>query len=131
MSEMNKSEKYKVLKDLVKFNTVKDKENTEIINYIEKYLLKLGFKTEKKEKYLIMSIGKDHKIGFLGHTDTVKHINGWKTNPHELTVKNGNIYGLGVCDMKGGIAAMLDAISKVDLSKIKNVNLWARKLNYS
>ena len=51
--------KYKILEDLVKFNTIKDKENKGIINYIEKYLLKFGFKTEKKEKYLVMSIGKN------------------------------------------------------------------------
>lgn len=120
MSKVDKIEEYKILKDLVKFNTVKDKENIGIINYIEKYLLNLGFKTEAKEKYLIMSIGKDHKVGFLGHTDTVKHINGWQTNPYELTVKDGCIYGLGVCDMKGGIAAILDAVSQINLNKIKN-----------
>ena len=120
MSKVDKIEEYKILKDLVKFNTVKDKENIGIINYIEKYLLNLGFKTEAKEKYLIMSIGKDHKVGFLGHTDTVKYINGWQTNPYELTVKNSNIYGLGVCDMKGGIAAILEAVSQIDLNKIKN-----------
>ena len=113
-------EKYKILKDLVKFNTVKDKENKHIINYIEKYLSNLGFKTEVKEKYLIMSIGKNYKVGFLGHTDTVKYINGWNTSPHELSKKDGKLYGLGVCDMKSGIAAMLDAVSQIDLSKIKN-----------
>ena len=31
-------ENYKILKDLVGFNTIKDKENNEIIEYIEKYL---------------------------------------------------------------------------------------------
>ena len=31
-------EKYKILKDLVKFNTIKDKENKEIVEYIENYL---------------------------------------------------------------------------------------------
>ena len=39
-------EKYKILKDLVSFNTIKDNQNKEIIEYIEKYLKKLGFKTE-------------------------------------------------------------------------------------
>lgn len=112
-------EKYKILKDLIKFNTIKDKENKEILDYIESYLLKLGFKTEKKDKNLIMSIGKDFKFGFLGHTDTVEYIEGWITNPFELTNIDGNLYGLGTCDMKGGIAAILDAVSKIDLSKLK------------
>ena len=55
---------YKILKELVGFNTIKDKENEKIIDYIEKYLEKLGFQTEYKGKNLIMNIGKNAKIGF-------------------------------------------------------------------
>lgn len=113
-------EKYKILKDLVKFNTIKDKENKEILDYIENYLLRFGFKTEYKNKNLIMSIGENPSLGFLGHTDTVEFIDGWETNSFDLTLKNGKLYGLGSADMKGGIAAMLDAISKVDLKTLKN-----------
>ena len=112
-------EKYEILKDLVKFNTIKDKENKQIIDYIEQYLLNLGFKTENKGKNLIMSIGESPKFGFLGHTDTVEYIDGWSTNPFKLTDKDGKLYGLGSCDMKGGIAAILDAVSKIDLSKLQ------------
>ena len=43
-------ENYEVLKELVKFNTIKDKENKEILNYIEEVLLKEGFKTIEKSK---------------------------------------------------------------------------------
>ena len=110
---------YKILKDLVSFNTIKDLENKEIINYIEKYLKNLGFKTEYKGKYLIMSIGNKYKIGFIGHTDTVEYIDGWNTNPLELTKIDNRLYGLGSCDMKGGIAALLDTVSKIDFTKLK------------
>lgn len=112
-------ENYKILKDLVAFNTIKDKENKEIINYIESYLKKLGFKTEYKTKDLVMSIGKSPKIGFLGHTDTVEYIDDFK-NPFKLIVKDKYLYGLGACDMKGGIAAMLEAVAQIDFSKLKN-----------
>lgn len=111
---------YKILKKLVEFNTIKDKENKDIINFIENYLLDLGFKTEYKEKSLIMSCGENPSVGFLGHTDTVEYIEGWNTNPFELTEKDGKLYGLGACDMKGGIAAMLDAVSCIDLSIFEN-----------
>ena len=111
-------EKYQTLKDLVKFNTIKDKENTQIINYIEEKLKKLGFKTEGKSKYLIMSIGENAKLGFLGHTDTVEYIEEFK-NPFEIKFEGEYIYGLGVCDMKGGIAAMLDALENIDFKKLK------------
>ena len=107
-------ENYKILKDLVKFNTINDKENKAIIDYIENYLKKLGFKTEYKTKDLVMSIGENAKLGFMGHTDTVEYIEEFK-NPFELTIKNGYLYGLGACDMKGGIAAMLEAVSETDL----------------
>ena len=110
---------FKVLSNLIQFNTIKDKENMQIINYLEKFLKDLNFKTEYKGKVLVMGIGKDHKLGFLGHTDTVEYIEGWNTNPFKLTKIDNKLYGLGVCDMKSGIAAMLDAISQVDFSKLK------------
>ena len=112
-------DEYKILKDLIAFDTIKDKQNKEIINYIENYLKNLNFKTEFKGKYLIMSIGEEYNIGFLGHTDTVEYIDGWNTNPLELTKINNKLYGLGTCDMKGGIAAILDAVSKIDFTKLK------------
>ena len=112
-------EEFQILKQLVKFNTIKDKQNKEIIDYIENVLIEKGLKTEYKGKYLIMSTAKETKLGFLGHTDTVEYIDGWETNPFELTKKGNNLYGLGTADMKGGIAAMLDAIIETNLSKLK------------
>ena len=94
-------EEYEILKKLVGFNTIKDKENKEILDYIESILLKKGFSTEFKDKVLIMSNNENAKLGFLGHTDTVEYAEGWKTNPHELIKDNGVIYGLGTSDMKG------------------------------
>ncbi len=108
-----------ILKKLVEFNTIKDKENKNIIDYIESELSKLGFKTQYKGKYLIMQYGENPKVGFLGHTDTVEYVKGWKTDPLKMVVKNENIYGLGVCDMKSGIAAFINACKNIDLSKLK------------
>lgn len=108
-----------ILRDLVGFNTVKDKENVEIMNYIEKILREQGFQTDYKGKNLIMSIKKEWNLGFLGHTDTVESGNQWKTNPFQMQEKDGKLYGLGVCDMKGGIAAMLAAVSQVDFGNLR------------
>ncbi len=109
-----------ILNNLVGFDTIKDKENAKILNYIESYLNNLGFITEVKEKYLVMSYGKNPKLGFIGHSDTVEFIDGWKTNPHELTQIGQYLYGLGSCDMKGGIAAFMQAVSEIDLKNMKN-----------
>lgn len=113
-------EKYQILKELVKFNTIKDKDNKNILDYIENILKEKGFKVDLKGKNLIMSYGKNPTFGFLGHTDTVEYIDGWNTDPFILTEKGNKLYGLGSCDMKGGISAILDAILSIDLTQIKN-----------
>lgn len=108
-----------ILRYLIKFNTVKDKENKAIINYIERCLKDKGFKTEYKSKCLIMSIKDNYKLGFLGHTDTVIADYNWKTDPYEMKEDNGKLYGLGICDMKGGIASILQAVIETDWEKLK------------
>ena len=112
MNEIN------ILEKLVSYNTIKDKENKKILDYIENFLSALGFETLKKDKYLIMSIGENPGLGFIGHSDTVDYIDGWSTNPFKLTQKGNELYGLGSCDMKGGIAAFLQALIEIDLVKI-------------
>ena len=106
-----------ILKKLISYNTIKDKENKDIINYIEQFLKELGFKTEYKSNCLVMSNSDDCNIGFLGHTDTVSYSDDWTFNPFELSELDGKLYGLGVCDMKGSIAAILSSVSKIDFSK--------------
>lgn len=107
-----------ILKELIKFDTYKDKDNKKIINYIQKILENKGFKTEYKSKCLVMSIKEECKIGFIGHTDTVQSGNDWIYNPLELTEIDNKLYGLGTCDMKGGIAAVLNAVLDTDWNKL-------------
>lgn len=99
-----------ILKNLIEFNTVKDKENKDIMNYIEQLLKDKGFKTEYKSKCLVMSIGDRYNLGFLGHTDTVMAGSDWENNPYKMKENDGKLYGLGICDMKGGIAGILQAV---------------------
>ena len=122
-----------ILKELVKINTIKDKDNKEIINYIENYLKDLGFTTEYKSKCLVMSNRKDCDIGFLGHTDTVDYSSDWNTNPFELTEIDNKLYGLGSCDMKGGIATILSVIPKIKFKDkgIKMIFTYDEELEFS
>lgn len=112
----------KVLEKLVSFNTVKDKENEKIISYIEDYLKGYDFKVIKKDKYLIMesNFGNEEEYGvcFVGHTDTVEAVGTWKYDPFKLKIEDNKLYGLGTCDMKGGIAAFLEVVRVLDKSKI-------------
>ena len=109
-----------ILKELVEFNTINDKDNKKIINYLEKKLKSIGFKTEYKSNCLVMSNKEKCNIGFLGHTDTVSASNDWSYNPLKLTEEKGRLYGLGTSDMKGSIAAILSSVSKIDWSSMKN-----------
>ena len=107
-----------ILKDLVRFNTVNDEENEKIINYLEKYLLNLGFKTEYKTKCLVMSYGENPVLTFMGHTDVVSVNNDWENPPFDLTVEGDKLIGRGTSDMKGGIAAFLKALSSLKLNEL-------------
>lgn len=108
-----------ILRKLVSFNTIKDKQNSDINKYIKEYLEKYNFICEEignEKKILIARTKKEPKFCFFGHTDTVLKDKG---NPFELNEKDGNLYGLGACDMKGGIAAMLKAISEIDFNNLE------------
>ncbi len=107
-----------ILKKLVSYNTIKDEQNIEIMDFIENYLKKYNFKTERIDKCLVAYNDKKPNIGFIGHTDTVDY-ESWDGNPFELVEKDNKLIGLGACDMKGGLAAILGAISKIDLDKNK------------
>src|SRR5919197_534109 len=45
-----------------------------------------------------------------GHLDTVPAGRGWTKNPWKPMIENGKLYGLGVSDMKGGIASILGVL---------------------
>ena len=97
--ESKASEFKEILRELVAINTVADKDNNLIMNYIGNYFLKLGFNIERTKnrdtgkEVLIAKYGQDPAIGFLGHTDTVGITDGWDTDPFTLTEKNEKLYG--------------------------------------
>lgn len=59
----------------------------------------------------------DPKLMFVGHTDTV-HVRGWEENwqgkpqqdPFSGALIDGEIWGRGACDLKGGICSALGAV---------------------
>lgn len=108
-----------VLKKLVEINTIGDLENEKIREYIKYYLRSFNFSFqefgEETRKVLIAKRG-EPDVGFICHTDTVGDSKYWEYNPLALTEDDEYFYGLGVSDMKGGIAALLEAITKIDIS---------------
>lgn len=107
----------KTLKDLIEINTIKDLENNKIIDYLKETLSKLNFQFKEignKKKVLIATRGNSN-IGFICHTDTVDKSSMWSKNPLTLTKEENKLYGLGTSDMKGGIAALLEALKNLPL----------------
>ena len=111
-----------ILRKLVSFNTIKDKENKQIMDFIENYLKGLDFTTKRVDKCLIAYNDPNPNIGFIGHTDTVDY-ESWDGNPFELYEDGDVLKGLGACDMKGGIASILSAISNIQ-STDKKIALY-------
>ncbi len=58
---------------------------------------------------------------FLGHIDVVpvseSELKDWKTSPFEPVVKDGKLWGRGSGDMKGGVAAFLEAFKEFNIEK--------------
>ena len=116
-------DRIKILERLVSYNTINDQDNLLIMDYVGNYLDTLGFKitfkynSDQSKKCLIAKY-KNPRIAFIGHTDTVGYSN-WKYDPFKLTIKDNRLYGLGTCDMKGGIAAFLCAVTEI-IDKLEN-----------
>ena len=114
-------DKYSILRDLIQFNTVFDAQNKSIMEYIDAYLTKLGFKCnyviddDTHKLCLVASAGVDAELGFVCHTDTVVLGTPWKDyDAMDLTIDGDKLVGLGISDMKGGMAAVLSAIGNFD-----------------
>ena len=116
----------KILTKLVSFNTANDLDNKNIMAWLANFLKKKGFQTEyytdKNGKINLCAEYKvNGKVGlyFSGHTDTVPAGEGWKSNPYKLIKKGDKLFGLGACDMKGGIASFISVLEEINLSKMK------------
>lgn len=122
--EARKDELLTLLTKLVSFPTVSPpaRNTNEVQEFIKEYLEEMGFTTDKWDVYP----GDPNVVGTLkgeesnhynslivnGHVDVaeVGDDKEWEQSPFTAYVKDSYIYGRGVADMKGGIAASLFAI---------------------
>tara|TARA_B100001250_G_C19777160_1_gene780101 strand:+ start:177 stop:1304 length:1128 start_codon:yes stop_codon:yes gene_type:complete len=95
---------------------------------IEKELEELNFHSERinyqNVENLYATIGTSGKLFcFLGHTDVVPSgpEEKWKYPPFSATMEDDLLYGRGVADMKGSVAAFIEA-SKDFLNSSKDLN---------
>lgn len=105
-----------ILERLIQTDSVFGNEE-KIGRYLESLLVKMGFKTQRQPiaegRFNIFAerAGEGSPILFYGHMDTVVPHGRWKHGPLNMAREGDRMYGLGACDMKGGISAMLSAVS--------------------
>lgn len=113
-----KSESLNLLKALINIQSITPFDQG-AQDVLAKKLTDLGFQTKRFDKNNVSNLYA--KIGhkspvflFAGHTDVVSegNLSDWNTPPFQLTQKDKQIFGRGICDMKGGIVAMVDAVEK-------------------
>jgi succinyl-diaminopimelate desuccinylase len=92
----------------------------EVAGYISDYLNNLGIKTQRYEAKpglvsIVAKVGrqKGKKILLNGHVDVVPvgDASNWLVEPFSGKVYEGQIWGRGASDMKGGVAAILSTLS--------------------
>ena len=105
-----------LIQTLVRMNTVSQRSNLELIDFIQAELQKLGvksrltFNADRTKANLFATLGEGKAAGIIlsGHTDTVPWDGqDWAREPLSAAIENGRLYGRGSCDMKGFIGMAL------------------------
>lgn len=112
------SQTLELLKDLIRRESVTPVD-AGCQDLIAKRLTKIGFHDERlnfadtQNIYLKRGTAKPLFV-FLGHTDVVPtgKLESWTSPPFEPTIRDGQLYGRGAADMKGGIAAFITAVER-------------------
>lgn len=103
---------------LIRFSTVSDQSNRELIDCIADHLRSLGvqprltFDDDRRKANLFATLGEGKPGGVIlsGHTDTVPWTGqAWTVDPLGAELREGRLYGRGSADMKGfiGVAVAL------------------------
>ena len=121
-----------ILLDLVAIPSVSPMSNAPVIEYARKHLA--GWKIKLYpyrdpagvEKINLVTTTKPGvvELAFVCHTDTVPYDPAWKEAVHPA-IRGGKLYGRGSCDVKGFLACVLAAVSKVEPAKRMAIVLTA------
>ncbi|MDX2155367.1 MAG: acetylornithine deacetylase [Hyphomicrobiaceae bacterium] len=105
-----------ILGRLVAFDTVSDKTNLPMAEWVREYLTSHGVDSvmlpseDGIHANLFATIGPEGigGLGLSGHMDVVP-VTGqpWDTDPFRMVERDGRLYGRGTCDMKGFVACVL------------------------
>jgi len=127
---MQKINELQLAKELIRFPSITPID-AGVMNFLEKKLKKLGFKTKilefkeknnKPVKNLYARLGKTSpNFCYAGHLDVVPagNLADWTVNPFKPSIKRGHLIGRGANDMKSSIAAFISAVSNFNKNNKK------------
>src|SRR5262249_37743863 len=92
-------------------------EETPVAQYLARYLGQRGVTVELQEVdpgrlqcvARVPGTGGGRSLMLNGHTDIDPLGIGWRRNPWEPAIEGDRLYGHGLVNMKGGVAAMIEA----------------------
>ncbi|MBE0362174.1 hypothetical protein PULV_a3981 [Pseudoalteromonas ulvae UL12] len=101
-------------------------------SWLEKKVKALGatvtrFKTQDVSNFIaVIDKGEGPNVAFCGHTDVVPagDLSKWTFLPYSAHIENGVMYGRGIADMKGGIAAFIAAAELLVNDRTFEGKLW-------
>jgi succinyl-diaminopimelate desuccinylase len=122
-----------LLRDIIGFETIAPPGShyQEVVDYLVPVFRDMGFETEvlvmPEEVFMAkcddlrlvggrvnliakMDAGAEKTLVIYAHLDVVPPGEGWETDPFDLVQKGGRVYGRGVSDCKGSIAALIAAL---------------------
>lgn len=107
-----------IVKTLIAFRSITPDDDG-CLDFIQLFLAKLGFRCQilafEGTRNLYARIGEEgNNFCYLGHIDVVPpgDLSLWNASPFEAHVVDGRVYGRGVCDMKGSVAAFMFALQQ-------------------
>ncbi len=123
LSKLDSTYTRRVLEEMIKIDSVVGREG-ELAFYLKEELEAVGLDCEMHDVEpdrpniygRIIGERPGKRLNFNGHTDTVPIVEGWDMDPFTPIVREGKMYGLGSCDMKGGIACTLNMLRAVSNS---------------
>jgi acetylornithine deacetylase len=117
-----------LLKTLVAFDTTSAKSNLKLIDFLRDFLASESVSStltpspdgEKASLFATIGLAGKGGIGLSSHSDCVP-VEGqtWSSDPFAIVLREGKLYGRGVCDMKGFLACVLASVPLFTASKLK------------
>jgi succinyl-diaminopimelate desuccinylase len=135
-----------ILRDIVAFRTIAPPGSCyqEVVDYLVPIFKGMGFKVEKivmpqevfvarcTDQRLVgdrvnlrasLDAGAKETLVIYAHLDVVPPGDGWTTDPFKVIVKDERVYGRGVSDCKGSVAALIAALRALLAKRMPNYNL--------